>query len=886
MNGDGFSDVIVGAFLYDDEQLNEGRAFAYHGSAAGLAANPAWSVESNQVNSRFGSSVATAGDVNGDGFADVIVGAHEYDNIENQEGRAFVYHGSAAGLSTADAWRAEPNQDNARFGYSVATAGDVNGDGFSDVIVGADMYDNSETNEGRAFVYLGSAGAFGPGAGWTAESNQADAQFAYSVATAGDVDGDGFSDVIVGAPFYDNGQPNEGRAFVFYGAASGLDPTPAWTTESDKAEARFGASVASAGDVNGDGFSDVIVGAHLYGNGLSSEGLAFVYLGSAAGLSTTAARIAEGNQDNAQFGTSVATAGDVNGDGFSDVIVGAPNYGENIGGSAFVYLGTAAGLSTAAAWTKEGPYASRFGSSVATAGDVNGDGFSDVIVAADLYGFPTNEGAAFVYHGSAAGLSTTDGWGVVGDQEGARFGVSVATAGDVNGDGFSDVIVGAPPYENGEGNEGRAFVYHGSALGLAGTAAWTAESDQAGAWFGISVATAGDVNGDGFSDVIVGAMLYDVLWTDDGRAFLYLGSPAGLNLVPAWRGQSLQNEAYFGASVAMAGDVNGDGYADVIVGAFEYDNSETNEGRAFVSYGNEGQGRVTHPRQLRTDVEIPIAHLGRSDSGTGFRIRSNMPSIYGRTRLQTEHEVKPRGVLFDGSNTLLGTVSDTGSDGELDVIRTVSGLTADTQYHWRMRAKYDLTKTPFQRNGPWVHMPTNGWNEADLRTAGGVTGVELADVTRTSLLLEAPRPNPFVGSAEVVYTLPQNARVQLAVYDVAGRERVELVDALQDAGRQVVRWDGRDAGGGPLPAGSTSCAWPPAIAWRRGRSCSFVSWLAPTRGFRRCTLSLHSQPDAARGLTEQRPGGRLHPSADFGARRGGGSSERPSRNRSFRRNRC
>src|SRR5206468_1844262 len=120
------------------------------GSASGLATSPAWTAESNQANAQFGSAVATAGDVNGDGYADVIVGASLFDNGETYEGRAFVYLGSASGLVTSPVWTAESDQAGALFGSSVATAGDVNGDGFSDVIVGASSYDNGQTNEGRA----------------------------------------------------------------------------------------------------------------------------------------------------------------------------------------------------------------------------------------------------------------------------------------------------------------------------------------------------------------------------------------------------------------------------------------------------------------------------------------------------------------------------------------------------------------------------------------------------------------------------------------------------------------------------------------------------------------------------------------------------------------
>jgi len=126
-----------------------------------LATTPNWTAESDQAFAYFGGSVGTAGDVNGDGYADVIVGAVYYDNGQTDEGRAFVYHGSASGLSMTPNWTAESDQAGASFGGSVGTAGDVNGDGYADVIVGANGYDNDQTEEGRAFVYHGSAGSLG-----------------------------------------------------------------------------------------------------------------------------------------------------------------------------------------------------------------------------------------------------------------------------------------------------------------------------------------------------------------------------------------------------------------------------------------------------------------------------------------------------------------------------------------------------------------------------------------------------------------------------------------------------------------------------------------------------------------------------------------------------
>jgi hypothetical protein len=802
VNGDGYSDVIVGAPNYDNGQADEGRASIYHGSASGLSTTAAWTAESDQASASFGVSTATAGDVNGDGFADVIVGAWQYDNGQTDEGRASVYQGSATGLGSIAAWNAESDQAGAQFGGSAATAGDVNGDGFSDVIVGAVVYDNGQTDEGRAFVYQGSAASLSTTAAWTAESNQAFAQFGYSVSTAGDVNGDGYSDVLVGAWQYDNGETNEGQAYLYMGSEGGLTTSAAWTGESNQDGGQFGVSVATAGDVNGDGFSDVIVGALGYDNLQTDEGRAYVYLGSGAGLSSTAAWTAESDQAGAFFGASVATAGDVNGDGYSDVMVGAYAYdnGQFDEGRAFVYHGSATGLSPTADWTAESDqFIAGYGLSVATAGDVNGDALSDVIVGAWRYdNGPAGEGRAYVYHGSAGGLSTNAAWTAEGNQPAANFGVSVATAGDVNGDGFSDVIVGAYGYQSGEG---RAFVYHGSAAGLLTFADWSRSSEQPAARFGISVSTAGDVNGDGFSDVIVGAYGYDNDQDEEGRAFVYHGTAAGLFIFHAWTAEGDQQVSLFGSSVATAGDVNGDGYADAIVGAWSYGNGQGDEGRAFVYYGNGGLCRTTQLRQQRTDGTTPVALLGRSDSDTQFRIRAIMPSIYGRTRVQMEHEVKPLGALFDGLGTVTGDYLDVGDDGEVEMDRLVGALSADTPYHWRVRAKYDLTKTPFQRNGPWMHVPVNGWNEADLRTAEATTGIEAAEAPGVPLLLEAPLPNPFGTTAAIGYTLPLSGRVRLAVYDVTGRERVVLVDAVEPAGRQVAIWNGRGGRGTQLPAG-------------------------------------------------------------------------------------
>ncbi len=160
----------------------------------------------------------------------------------------------------------------------------------------------------------------------------------------------------------------------------------------------------------------------------------------------------------------------------------------------------------------------------------------------------------------------TSEWVVEGHERNASFGTSVASAGDVNGDGYDDVVVGAPLY--GPGDPGAAFLFLGSALGPSATPDWTARGRQPGALFGWSVATAGDVNGDGYDDVMAGASAYDEgIQFDEGGALLFLGSATGPSGRPEWTADGLEEQTYFGTSVASAGDVNGDGYADVLAGA-------------------------------------------------------------------------------------------------------------------------------------------------------------------------------------------------------------------------------------------------------------------------------------------------------------------------------
>lgn len=605
VNGDGFNDVIVGAHKYNLFAPLDGAVFIYHGSAnalgVGLNPAPTTTFNTNGYSLRNGWSVSTAGDVNGDGYSDIIIGDWQ-DNIgpEVYEGVAFVYHGSAAGIVTVPVTIIQSDQDNAHLGRNVSTAGDVNGDGYADVIIGAPEYSNGHTQEGAAFLHLGSPTGISSSPYRIFDSNLLSGQIAESVSTAGDVNGDGYSDMIVG-----NGRTSGGPVRIYHGGPSSVRSTPSFSRSSGSAAARLGASVANAGDVNGDGYSDALFGAPDATNGQAGEGQVYVHYGGLLGLNPLPSLILEANLAGAGYGTSVASAGDVNGDGYSDVVIGSPN--ANGTGRAYIHHGGPAGLGFGAALTLNGTPGSLFGASVCTAGDVNADGYADVLI-----GAPAADRVE-LHLGSATGLDPTPHVTFAPIITGGGYGTSVSTAGDVNGDGYSDVIIGAPEYTNPQVFEGAAFIYLGNLTQVLNTPQLTLELNLPGRRVGQSVAGAGDMTGDGYYEVIVGAPTTTQGETEEGVAYVLRGSPAGSTGAGIMTIQSNQVGAHLGTSVAEAGDVNGDGYADVIVGAPDYSNGQVNEGAAWVVLGaSTGMGT-----SMVIEVNGTGEHFGTAVSGSG-----------------------------------------------------------------------------------------------------------------------------------------------------------------------------------------------------------------------------------------------------------------------------
>jgi len=438
-----------------------------------------------------------------------------------------------------------------------------------------------------------------------------------SVAIAGDVNGDGFDDILIGAPYDDDGGADAGQAYLFFGNSTG------WAMDIDlsKANASFwgeaagdnaGISVAGAGDVNGDGYDDILIGASGNDDGGADAGQVYLVLGKATGLAqdtklsaASASFWGENAGDNA--GISVAGAGDVNGDGYDDLIIGAPNYDNGVNfnvGQAYIILGKSAGwamdadLSVSSASYLGETANDNAGRSVAGAGDVNKDGYDDVLIGApNRDEAVANCGQTYVVLGKPTGWAMGVNLGGVdasyrGEVAQDVSGYSVSGAGDVNGDGYDDIIIGAYGKDDGAVSAGQTYLVLGKSAGwvmdvlLSGVDAsfW---GESANDESGRAVAGAGDVNGDGYDDFLIGAAGDDDGGNNAGQTYLILGKATGwamdLRIVTAgasYIGENANDNS--GGAVAGGGDVNGDGLDDILIGANLNDDGGADAGQTYL----------------------------------------------------------------------------------------------------------------------------------------------------------------------------------------------------------------------------------------------------------------------------------------------------------------
>ena len=762
VNHDGFSDVIVGAYLNDAAGRDAGRAYLYLGGTnMDNVADVIFSGEAGV--DHFGNCVASAGDVNRDGFADVLIGAYENNAGGFDAGRAYIYLGGTNMDNLADViLTGEADFDN--FGISLAAAGDVNHDGFSDVIVGAHLNDAGGNEAGRAYIYFG-----GPNMNNLADvvlTGEASLfNFGNSVASAGDVNRDGFADVIVGSSAAE-------RAYLYFGGPS-MDNLADVVFSGENSFDLFGFSVSSAGDVNRDGFADVIVGAHWNHAGGTLAGRAYLYFGSAS-MDNTSDVIFTGEASGDACGVSVASAGDVNADGFADVIIGAylnDAAGEDAG-CAYIYFG-GAGANNIPDVILTGEAAhDHFGVRVASAGDVNHDGFADVIVGASMNSANgILSGRAYLYFGGPSMDNLAD---VIftGETSYDYFGASLAAAGDVNRDGFADVIIGAEGNDAGGFDAGRAYIYFGGAnmdnladVTLTGAAGF----DN----FGHSVATAGDVNHDGFSEVIVGAYLNDAGGTDAGSAYLYFGGPNMDNTADViFTGAASLGQ--FGNSVSAAGDVNHDGFADVIIGA-------NVANRAYLYLGganmNNAADAVFSGATSNEAFGISVSSAGdvNADGFADVLVGAFWNSAGGYSA--------GRAYLYlGGANT--NTVADAIFNGEAN----------DDLFGMCVAAAGDVNRDGFA--DLIIGAPKSsavGYEMGRAYVYAGSTTVSVEEQTheRTGRFqLYQNYPNPFNPTTTIRFSLSQRQRVVLKIFDLLGKEIATLVAGDFDQGEHAVNFNG------------------------------------------------------------------------------------------------
>ena len=579
VNGDNFDDIMVSAPEFSYPTSDEGIVYLYLGSASGPSTSPDWSYHGDQFYGVFGRCISGGGDINGDGYDDVIIGTPKYSINVAADGVAFLFYGGPDGLSELPEWYATSSIIDSRFGFSINSDGDFNNDGFSDIIIGMSM-ENDDLYyfeaERKVFIYYGSP----DGPQWEADVvlSAPDSNIYYGQSiTSANINGDDYDDVIISGSNYRPG-PASPSMLVYLGSAAGISGE----VYQDYFNSKSIQLVENAGDVNNDGYEDII----------ALREYPVLFTGSATGLSeqpiwTFVTTTWPGSQ-------CLEGVGDINLDGYDDVMIGSSYYAGHIGSESSTFLlffGREAGLSDFPVWWNylSGSAGSENNSiSVSGKGDINNDNYPDI-----LTGLASTEtasgivGSVSLFQGGkmAYDIIYEPDTTLQGFTGSLVFGSGTTPLGDIDMDGYDDLAIGAEAYDDEFSTEGFIKIYKGSATGLSPIADLTIEGDYYSAHLGKSVCAPGDITNDGYDDLLAQANNYLGALPSSGRIYLFSGGPDGFDSIPDFSYSGTFTDGNFGDQIKKIGDVNGDGINDFITNEPGYDGGQTDEGRILVYYG-------------------------------------------------------------------------------------------------------------------------------------------------------------------------------------------------------------------------------------------------------------------------------------------------------------